>query len=169
MTVGRSARSTDVAQTQHCRAVGHDCDGVRQIGVEVRVCRVVADREAYARDTGRVNVAQDLGGRDRQRGLHADLATAVTVQDAVRLADEPRIGQRIDRRIELRICGLVDLDSDLPERPSLAAAQRLQMLDDQLLVGDDGEHACERSRPLHRFDEKDLGDFHVSGTTTARG
>ena len=58
---GSAGERTDVAQTQHGRAVGHDGDGVRQVGVEARLCRVVADREANASDARRVDVAQDLG------------------------------------------------------------------------------------------------------------
>src|SRR6185295_7035814 len=78
---------------------------------------------------------------------------------------EPRIRQRIDPRIELRVGRLVDLDSDLPQGPSLVAAHRLEVLDDELFVRDDGEHARERPRPLHRLDEKNLGNLHVSTTT----
>ena len=74
------------------------------VGVQRGLRGVVADGEADARDAGRVDVAQDLLGRDLQRRLHVDLAALVPVEDAVRLADEPRIRQRVDARVETRAC-----------------------------------------------------------------
>ncbi len=157
----------DVAEAQHRRPVGHDGYGVRQVGVEVRPCGIVANRETHACDARRVHVAQDLRRRDRQRRLHADLAAAVTVQNAVGLANETRVRQRVDPPVELRAGRLVDLHRDLPERPSLVAAQRLQVLDHELLVGDHGQDARQRPGPLHGLDQQYLGNFHVYDTDPA--
>ena len=158
----RQARDgPDVAETEDRGAVGDDRDRVRPVRVERGLRGVVADREADPRHAGRVDVAQDLLGRDLQRRLHVDLAALVPVEDAVGLADEARMRQRVDLAVELGIRLLVDLDRDFPQRAPLLAAHRLQVLDHELLLRDRFEHARERARLLEGLDQQDLGYLHA--------
>src|SRR4029077_273766 len=102
-----------------------------------------------------------LAGVDWQRRHGADLAAAVTVEDTIGLADEARVGQLTDALVERAIGFLVHLERDLPERASLVAPQRDQLLDGEPRVCDDLEHLGETARLMDRLDDDDLRDFHT--------
>jgi hypothetical protein len=87
----------------------------------------------------------------------------------VRLADEARVGQRVDRGIEIRTRQLVQLDRDFPERAPPLAAHRIQVLDHQALVRDDLQDAGERARTVHGLDQQYLGDLHDPPAYRLRG
>ncbi len=155
----------DVAEPEHGRSIGDDRDRVAEAGVFESLCGIFADREAYPRDPRRIHVAQDLLRRDGDGRLRADLAAAVPVEHAVRLADEARDGQRVDAGVEAAVRLLVHLQRDFPERAALLATERLQVVDREPRVGDHLQHAREAARLMHRLDHQDLGYLHARNRT----
>ena len=81
----------DVAEPEHRGAVGDDGDGAADCGEVPGRRGVVADGETYARHSGRVDVAQYLARGDGHGRDGADLAAAMPVEHAVRLAHEARV------------------------------------------------------------------------------
>jgi hypothetical protein len=64
------------------------------------------------------------------------------------------------RGTAIRTSLLVDFDGDLPERATLLTAQRLQVLDREPFVRDDGQHAGQRAGLPEVLDEQNFRDFH---------
>ena len=155
----------DVAEPEHGRPVGDDRDRVAEARVFESLRGILADREADPRDARRIDVAQDLLGRDRDGRLRADLPAAVPVEHAVRLADEARAGQRVDPAVEAAIRLFVHLQRDFPERAALVAPQRLEVVDRESRFRDHLQHLCEAARLMHGFDHQDLGNLHARNRT----
>jgi hypothetical protein len=65
---------TDVAQTQHCRAVRHDCDEVALRGVTVDVSRICMNAAAGLGNAGRVGGGQVITVLDLDLAANGDLA-----------------------------------------------------------------------------------------------
>ena len=126
-----------------------------------RLLRILADREADPGDAWRVDVAQDLLRVDRQRRHGADLAAAVTVEHAVRMADEACDRQRVDPVVEAAVRLLVHFERDFPERAALLAAQGLQVVDREAGIGDDEQHLGEAPGLVHGLDHQDFRNLHA--------
>ena len=128
----------------------------------MRRLRVCLDREAHARHSGRVDVAQHLLRVDGKTRDLTDLAAAMPIEHPIRLADEAGGGQPSDPLIEAAVRLLVHLERDLPERSALLTAQRAQVLDGQAGLGDDLQHLRKAARLMNRLDEQDLGYLHCA-------
>jgi hypothetical protein len=98
---------------------------------------------------------------DRHCRHDADLAAAVTVENAIRLSDEARDRQRIDPLIKAAIHLFVHLERDFPERAALFAANRLQVVDHETGVRDHEQHLREAPRLVHRLDHQDFRNLHA--------
>ena len=128
----------------------------------MRRLRICLDREAHARHSGRVDVAQHLLRVDGKTRDLTDLAAAMPIEHPIRLADEAGGRQPSDPLIEAAVRLLVHLERDLPERSALLTAQRAQVLDGQAGVGDDLQHLRKAPRLMNRLDEQNLRNLHCA-------
>ncbi len=158
----QSGECSDISQAEHRGAVGHDRDGIVDAGEITNRSRIVLDREADSRHTGCVDVPQHLLSVDRDTRDCTDLAAAMTIENAIRLAEKAGRGQLANAVIQAAIRFLVHLQRQLPHCPPLVAAQRGQMLDRQAGIGDDLQHLRQAPGLVDGLDDQNFRNLHTA-------
>ena len=96
----------DVAEPEHRRAIGDDRDSVALDRVLKGPFGVVRDRQAHARNAGRVGHREVIARLQRMLVALFDLAADVQQERAVGRVDHVDATHRLDRRDDLRPVGL---------------------------------------------------------------
>ncbi|CCY17343.1 uncharacterized protein BN782_00124 [Eubacterium sp. CAG:786] len=76
---GHSRKTTDVAKTQHSRAVGDDCNEIAAARQLVGKVGVLCDLKAGLRNAGGIRKGEILAGVDGRAGYYLDFSTPFIV------------------------------------------------------------------------------------------
>jgi hypothetical protein len=150
---GHGGLRADVAEAEHRRAVGDHGDGVALDRVLEGLVAVVADRQADARDAGRVGHREVVAGAQLRLVAQLDLAADVQAQRAVGVVDHHGAvdgADGVEDPVPVLQAGRVD--RDVAQRVRVLDRQKVDRPDGAAGVADRGRHAAEHARPVGDLD-----------------